>query len=131
MTFSKAEMLVAPAKDVAVSEDTLTVDLSDGRTISVPVAWFPRLVHGTPVERQNWRLVGQDEGIHWPDLDEDIEVEHLLAGYPSGESNESLKQCLEQQQAAATTSKRNTKTGVRTKAKARSSRRSILGHERV
>ena len=83
-------------KDVRVTEDTLTVDLMDGRTISVPLLWFPRLVHGTPEERQNWRLVGQGEGIHWPDLDEDIEVEHLLAGYPSGESQSSLKRWLEQ-----------------------------------
>ena len=71
------------------------MDLADGRTISVPLAWFPRLLHGRPEERQNWRLIGDGQGIHWPDLDEDISLENLLLGRPSGESQSSLKRWLE------------------------------------
>jgi hypothetical protein len=85
----------AKAQNVNVTDDTLVVDLSDGRTISVPLAWFPRLLHGTPEERNNWRFIGDKEGIHWPDLDEDISVENLLAGKPSGESQSSFKRWLE------------------------------------
>ncbi|HEX8146626.1 MAG TPA: DUF2442 domain-containing protein [Pyrinomonadaceae bacterium] len=81
----------ARAQNVAVTDDTLSVDLSDGRTISVPLAWYPRLLNGTPEERNNWRFIGGREGIHWPDLDEDISVENLLAGKPSGESQGSFK----------------------------------------
>jgi hypothetical protein len=77
-----------------VTEDTLTAHLIDGRTISAPLAWFPRLVHGTLAERSNWRLIGNGEGIHWPDLDEDISVSSLLAGRRSGESAESLRRWL-------------------------------------
>ena len=65
-------------QDVAISEDALTVNLLDGRSISVPLAWYPRLWHGTEAERNNWRLIGQGMGIHWPDLDEDISVEGLI-----------------------------------------------------
>jgi hypothetical protein len=72
------------------------VDLSDGRTISVPLLWFPRLVHSTAQERKRWWLIGNGVGIHWPDLDEDISVENLLRGSPSGESQRSLKRWLEQ-----------------------------------
>ncbi len=82
------------AQDVTVAEDTLTVELSDGRSISVPLAWYPRLVHGTLEERANWRLMGQGAGIHWSALDEDISVENLLAGRASGESQQSLKRWL-------------------------------------
>ena len=83
------------AQNVVVTHDTLTVDLNDGRSISVPLAWYPRLLHGTPEERDNWRLIGNAEGIHWPDLDEDISVENLLLGKPSGESQESFKKWLQ------------------------------------
>jgi hypothetical protein len=79
---------------VYVTEDTLTVDLEDGRTLAVPIEWFPRLVHATPDERGNWRLIGRGEGIHWPALDEDISVAGLLAGIPSRESQQSLKRWL-------------------------------------
>ncbi len=89
----------AKAQQAVVTEDSLTVDLVDGRTISVPLAWYPRLCHGTLEERQNWRLIGHAEGIHWPDLDEDISVENLLAAKPSGESQRSLKRWLENRQA--------------------------------
>ncbi len=86
---------------VAVSDDTLTVELDDGRTVSVPLSWYPRLVHGTTEERQHWRLIADGEGIHWPDLDEDISVANLLAGKPSGESQRSFKRWLEGRQAGA------------------------------
>src|SRR5688500_14957162 len=79
------------ATDVAVSDDTLSVDLADGRTIAVPLEWFPRLAHGTPAERGNWRIIAGGDGVHWPDLDEDVSVEGLLAGRASGESQKSLK----------------------------------------
>ena len=83
------------AQNVVVTHDTLTVDLNDGRSISAPLAWYPRLLHGTPEERDNWRLIGNAEGIHWPDLDEDISVENLLLGKPSGESQKSFKKWLQ------------------------------------
>ncbi|HYY97265.1 MAG TPA: DUF2442 domain-containing protein [Pyrinomonadaceae bacterium] len=96
MSTSTAE---ARAQGVSVTDDTLSVDLSDGRTISVPLAWFPRLLHGTQRERDNWRFVAGGEGIHWPDLDEDVSVEGLLAGRRSGESQSSFKRWLEKRPA--------------------------------
>ena len=98
MYVSTTEISVSEAMTVAVTEDTLTADLSDGRTISVPLAWYPRLVHATPAERSNWELIGGGQGVHWPDLDEDISVENLLAGRKSGESPRSFKQWLEAKQ---------------------------------
>jgi hypothetical protein len=95
MTSSLIEIAVPAATNVAVTDDTLTVDLSDGRTISVPLAWYPRLAHGTPEERATWRLIGRGEGIHWPQLDDDISVEGLIAGKPSGESQASLARWIE------------------------------------
>ena len=89
------EIRIALAENVSVTEDSLIVDLDDGRTISVPLAWFPRLLHGTVEERNNWRLIGKGEGIHWPDLDEDISVEGVLFGRPSGESQRSFRRWLE------------------------------------
>lgn len=91
-------MLVPNAEKVNITRDTLTVDLSDGRTISVPLAWFPRLLHATNQERKHWKLIGKGQGIHWEDIDEDISVEGLLAGRPSGERQESFKKWLEQRQ---------------------------------
>ena len=85
-------------KDVHLTEHTLSVDLMDGRTFSVPLAWYPRLLHGTPQERQNWKVSGGGAGIHWPDLDEDLSTGGLLAGQPSGESQSSLKRWLEQRE---------------------------------
>lgn len=96
MTISAVEIEVPNAENVSVTEDSLSVDLSDGRTIAVPLAWFPRLLHATPEERKNWRLIGKGEGIHWEDIDEDISVEGLLAGRPSGESQESFRKWLNQ-----------------------------------
>jgi hypothetical protein len=95
MTTLEIEFRMASAQGVNVTEDSLIVDLSDGRTVSVPLAWFPRLLHGTPDERNKWRLIGGGEGIHWPDLDEDISVENLILGKPSGESQRSFKKWLE------------------------------------
>ena len=87
--------LHAQASDVAISKDEVTVHLVDGRTIIVPLVWYPRLLHGTAKERKNWRLIGQGEGIHWPELDEDVSVRNLLLGQPSGESQASFKRWLE------------------------------------
>lgn len=85
----------ATARDVSVTADALEVDLVDGRTLTVPVAWYPRLAHGSPEERANWRLIGRGEGIHWPDLDEDIAVGDLVAGRGSGESQDSLRRWID------------------------------------
>lgn len=68
------------AVQVEVSEDELTVDLADGRRLSVPLVWFPRLLHASAGERQNWRLLGDGQGVHWPDIDEDLSVAGLLRG---------------------------------------------------
>ncbi|MDI6793982.1 MAG: DUF2442 domain-containing protein [bacterium] len=89
------ETQVTIAQHITITEDSLMVDLVDGRTISAPLAWYPRLLYGRPDERDNWRLIGRGEGIHWPDLDEDISVENVLLGKPSGESRRSFKQWLE------------------------------------
>ena len=88
------------APSLAVTDDTLTVELADGRTISLPLAWYPRLAHATRQERDNWRLIGQGQGIHWPDLDEDISIESLLAGRKSDESPQSFARWLQARQAA-------------------------------
>jgi hypothetical protein len=84
------------AQSLVITDDTLSVDLSDGRSISVPLSWYPRLNHATLSERSNWRWIGDREGIHWPDLDEDISIENLVFGKPSGESQESLKQWMQE-----------------------------------
>jgi hypothetical protein len=83
------------AQDVRLDNDSLAVDLVDGRTIIVPIVWYPRLWHGTPEERRNFEILGDGEYIHWPALDEDLTVAGLLAGRPSGESQASLKKWLE------------------------------------
>jgi len=77
-------------RSVTVTTDTLSVELSDGRGVSVPLTWFPRLLHGAPEERERWELIGRGSGIHWPDLDEDISLEGLLVGRSSAESQQSL-----------------------------------------
>lgn len=86
---------IPEAVQVHVNDDTLSVELSDGRAISLPLSWFPRLSHGTADERNKWRLIAGGRGIHWTDLDEDISVENLLAGKPSGESQTSFKKWLD------------------------------------
>ena len=94
MTSSTIDERPVPVHDVRVTSKALEVVLKDGRTLSVPLQWYPRLAHGSPTERQRWRLIGDGLGIHWPDLDEDISIAGLLAGLPSGESANSLKQWL-------------------------------------
>ncbi|HEY3172739.1 MAG TPA: DUF2442 domain-containing protein [Thermoanaerobaculia bacterium] len=71
------------AREVSVSEDELTVSLADGRRISVPLAWFPRLLHASPAQRSNWQFLGDGEGVHWPDVDEDLSVAGILRGTPA------------------------------------------------
>ena len=82
------------AMEVAVTDEELVVQLADGRRIMAPLAWYPRLLHASPAERRNWRLLGDGYAIEWPDLDEHIGVEGLLAGRPSGESQKSLDRWL-------------------------------------
>ena len=89
------ELREAAARNVVVTKDALKLELADGRTVEAPLAWYPRLLHGSPKERNRWRLIGGGEGIHWPDLDEDISVENVLLGQPSGESQPSFKKWLE------------------------------------
>lgn len=100
MRTSGTELREALAQSVGASDDALVVDLADVRTITVPLAWFPRLAHGTATERANWRLIAGGEGIHWPDLDEDISVESLLAGRKSGETQESFGKWLRRRETA-------------------------------
>lgn len=90
------EIQIPLVQDVSVTEESLTVDLTDGRTVSVPLVWYPRLFHATQEERSNWRLIGKGEGVHWPDIDEDISVQNILAGKRSGESQRSFKKWLQQ-----------------------------------
>jgi len=95
MTSLAFEIRLMQIPSISISEDTLTADLSDGRTISVPLNWYPRLLHGTPKEHTHWRLIGKGEGVHWPDLDEDISAENLVYGQPSGESQKSFQKWQE------------------------------------
>jgi hypothetical protein len=88
------EIAVPRALAVRVDHDTLSVDLSDGRSIAAPLSWYPCLVHASAAERGNWRLIADGDGIHWPDLDEDVSVSALLTGKPSAESQESLRRWL-------------------------------------
>ena len=96
MSTLATEIRLARIQEVEVTDDSLTVALDDGRTLSVPLGWYPRLQHGTPEERSHWRLIAGGEGVHWPDLDEDISAENLLAGQPSGESQRSFKRWLKE-----------------------------------
>jgi hypothetical protein len=99
MATSVIEIEIPTALSVKATGESLTVDLSDGRSITVPLEWFPRLVHATPAERRKWRLIGRGLGIHWEDLDEDISIEGLLSGKPSGESQESFGKWLKRRTA--------------------------------
>jgi hypothetical protein len=98
MTSLAIELREATAQHVVITEDMLVVDLADGRTTSVPLTWYPRLLHASSKERSNWRLIGNGEGIHWPDLDEDVSVGNILLGKPSQESQSSFKRWLESRQ---------------------------------
>ncbi len=99
MAISTVSFEVPGAMMLEVTEDTLAAELCDGRIISVPLAWYPRLVHATPEERNNWGIHAAGQHLHWPDLDEDLSVEMLLTGQKSGESQRSLKRWLEAKQA--------------------------------
>jgi hypothetical protein len=94
MISSTVESRAALASQVQVNDDTLAVELGDGRTIAVPLAWYPRLAHASAEERNSWRLIAGGRGIHWPAIDEDISVANLLAGQPSAESQASFKKWL-------------------------------------
>ena len=98
MTTLAVEIEVPMITGAQITEDTLSVDLSDGRTISVPLGWYPRLEHASPKERSNWRLIGKGTGIHWEDLDEDLSVQGLIVGRPSGESQQSFKRWLQERE---------------------------------
>ena len=84
--------------NVSVTDDTRSVDLEDGRTIAIPIGWYPRLAHGTPAERANLHISGAGYGIHWPDLDEDIGIEGLLLGKKSSESPASFERWLQRRE---------------------------------
>ena len=78
-------------KNVHCTDDSLSVDIQDGRTIIVPLAWYPRLLHATPQQRANWKIAGGGYGIHWEDIDEDLSVEGLLLGLPAPRANVQLE----------------------------------------
>ena len=82
------------AVKVAVTPEQLIVELGDGRTLCVPLSWYPRLLHGSETERRNWQVLGDGYAIEWPDLDEHIGMEGLLAGRRSGESAASIEKWL-------------------------------------
>ncbi len=95
MTSLTIELLELPTiQSVIITDDTLSVDLSDGRTISVPLAWYPRLLNASDKERNDWRIISQGEGVHWNQLDEDISTKNLILGQPSGESQKSFQKWL-------------------------------------
>ena len=100
MSSSGVEIQEARARSVSVGDDALTVELVDGRTIIVPLAWYPRLWHGTPQERNHFEIFGDGAYLHWPALDEDLTVAGLLAGHRSGESPESLSKWLASRKSA-------------------------------
>jgi hypothetical protein len=81
--------------NMSITDDTLSIDLEDGRSVSVPIGWYPRLAHGTSAERANVQIAGSGLGLHWPDLDEDIGVEGILLGKRSSESAKSFQKWLE------------------------------------
>ncbi|MAT40587.1 MAG: hypothetical protein CL946_13400 [Ectothiorhodospiraceae bacterium] len=94
MNTSTVKIALPNIDSVQTTRDTLRVELSDGRTLAIPLAWYPRLLAASANERKNWRLIGKGQGIHWEDLDEDISIESLLAGRPSMESQQSLEKWL-------------------------------------
>ena len=100
MSFSVIEIQEARAQRVKVSEDALVIELVDGRVVTVPLTWYPRLWHGTAEARARFEIIGDGTLIHWPDLDEDLSVVGILAGQRSGESSQSLKKWLAERRAA-------------------------------
>lgn len=98
MPSSAAELHKPGIVTVVVTNEALRVDLSDGRSLSVPLDWFPRLQYASSDERKDWRLIGHGEGIHWDALDEDISMDGLLAGRASAESRDSFQRWLANRQ---------------------------------
>ena len=95
MTSLTIELLEIPTiEQVTLTDDSLSADLSDGRTISVPLAWYPRLLHGSMEERNAYRFIAGGNGVHWDQLDEDISIKNLILGQPSGESQKSFQRWL-------------------------------------
>jgi hypothetical protein len=127
MTSSAIHEAPIPVRDVRVTSKVLEVVLRDGRTLSVPLEWYPRLAHGSPQERQRWRLIGDGIGIHWPDLDEDISISGLLAGLPSGESSKSLKQWLASRRRPPNKAPQPASRARRSRAKPKNKRRAARG----
>lgn len=117
MSTLKVEQTEARAQHVKVTTDTLTVDLTDGRTISVPLAWFPRLLHGSTSERNDWRFIARGEGIHWTALDEDISVDGLLNGHQSRESHASLEKWLQTRRAKGPSRRKTPNKGMQLSAR--------------
>lgn len=116
MTTSSLATETAAAKHVKVTEHTLVVELRDGRSVSVPIEWYPRLAEGRPSERRRWELIGPGIGIHWPDLDEDISVEGLLLGLASNESPASLQRWRTSRRRPANPRMEPTRSGLRKRA---------------
>ena len=85
-------------QDINVTSSTLTIDLSDGRSISAPLVWYPRLLNASTKERNHWELIGEGDGVHWPDLDEDLSMEGIIQGRPSYESQKSFKRWLSERE---------------------------------
>ena len=114
-----------------VTDRALVADLRDGRVVSVPLAWYPRLAEGSPRERRRWELLGPGIGIHWPELDEDISVEGLLAGARSGESATSLNAWRARRRTRTHQTRKGTVSGrgdrVKTKARSRAKSRATTG----
>lgn len=122
MRTSTAEARTPSAIRARIIDGAVAVDLRDGRTVTAPLAWYPRLLHGSARERRNWRLIGGGVGIHWPDLDEDLSVESLLAGRPSAESQASLEKWLTSRKAFA-----NKRQPSRASSRAHGGRRRVRG----
>lgn len=95
MSSSQIDTADVTATSITVSEETLSANLADGRVITVPLTWYPRLLHATPDERVRWELHAAGRHIHWPDIDEDLSVDGLLSGRPSAESDASLQKWLD------------------------------------
>jgi hypothetical protein len=96
--FAMTTLTLPRIVSATVTDDTVSVDLEDGRTIAVPIGWYPRLAHGTPAERANMQISGAGYGLHWPELDEDIGIEGLIVGKQSTESTASFERWLQGRQ---------------------------------
>ena len=127
MTTSSVAIETAAAKDVRVTDRALIVELVDGRVVSVPLAWYPRLAEGSPAERRRWELLGPGIGVHWPALDEDISVEGLLHGLPSGESEGSLNAWRASRKGPANKALQPTSRAPQARAKTRKRSRAARG----